>query len=68
MFKFLKRAFINNDKKKDEIILSDIYRQNSSDFLSIFTGRKTKTIVNLCEIGLVSIFVLLNITYFFTKK
>ena len=27
MFKFLKRAFINNDKKKDEIILSDIYRQ-----------------------------------------
>ena len=25
MFKFLKRAFINNDKKKDEIILSDIY-------------------------------------------
>jgi hypothetical protein len=24
MFKFLKRAFINNDKKKDEIILSDI--------------------------------------------
>ena len=67
MFKFLKRAFINNDKKKDEIILSDIYRQNSSDFLSIFTGRKTKTIVNLCGIGLVSIFVLLNITYFFTK-
>lgn len=68
MFKFLKRAFINNDKKKDEIILSDIYRQNSSDFLSIFTGRKTKTIVNLCGIGLVSIFVLLNITYFFTKN
>lgn len=32
MFKFLKRAFVNNDKKKDEIVLSDIYQQNSIDF------------------------------------
>lgn len=42
MFKFLKRAFVNNDKKKDEIVLSDIYQQNIIDFLPNLTGRKEK--------------------------
>ena len=54
MFKFLKRAFVNNDKKKDEIILSDIYQQSSIDFLPNLTGRKRKIIINILGVFLIS--------------
>ena len=54
MFKFLKRAFVNNDKKKDEIVLSDIYQQNSIDFLPNLTGRKRKIIINILSIFVIS--------------
>ena len=67
MFKFLKRAFVNNDKKKDEIVLSDIYQQNSIDFLPNLTGRKRKIIINILSIFVISTTFFLNMSYVFDK-
>lgn len=54
VLKFFKRAFVNKDKKKDEIVLSDIYQQSSIDFLPNFTGRKRKIIINILGIFVIS--------------
>ena len=67
MFKFLKRAFVNNDKKKDEIVLCDIYQQNSIDFLPNLTGRKRKIIINILSIFVISTTFFLNMFYVFDK-
>ena len=67
MFKFLKRSFVNNDKKKDEIVLSDIYQQNSIDFLPNLTGRKRKIIINILSIFVISTTFFLNMFYVFDK-
>lgn len=67
MFKFLKRAFVNNDKKKDEIVLSDIYQQSSINFLPNITGRKRKIIINILGVFVISTIFFLNMFYVFDK-
>lgn len=63
----MKRPFVNNDKKKDEIVLSDIYQQSSVNFLPNFTGRKRKTIINTFSIFVISTIFFLNMFYVFDK-